>query len=346
MEHRQFGRTGIRVTELCLGAMTFGREAPESDSRTMFDRYLDAGGDFVDTADAYGLGASEEILGRVFTERPGLRDSIVLATKFRMPASRRSNDVGASRRHIRESIERSLRRLQTEWVDLYQIHAWDSRTPLEETLSTLDDLVHEGKVRYVGASNYTGWQLAKALGVSALHDWEPFVSLQPQYSLIAPRPRARAAAVVYPRRSGRPPVQPAGRRRAHRQVPRRRGAAGRDAGGRCRTRVVHGAPPARRRAQRDGRRGGGRDRGRPRQDARRRSRSTGSSPGPASLRRSSARAPSSSSTTTSAPRAGRSKTSTRRPSRRPATSSWATPTTSSAGSRPADPDPSRRRYGL
>ena len=168
MEHRQLGRTGIRVTELCLGAMTFGREAPESDSRAMFDRYLDAGGDFVDTADAYGLGASEEILGRVFAERPGLRDAIVVATKFRMPASQRANDVGASRRHIRESIERSLRRLQTDWVDLYQIHAWDSRTPLEETLSTLDDLVHEGKVRYIGASNYAGWQLAKALGVSAL----------------------------------------------------------------------------------------------------------------------------------------------------------------------------------
>ncbi len=121
----------------------------------------------------------------MFAERPGLRDAIVVATKFRMPASQRANDVGASRRHIRESIERSLRRLQTDWVDLYQIHAWDSRTPLEETLSTLDDLVHEGKVRYIGASNYAGWQLAKALGVSALHDWQPFVSLQPQYSLIA-----------------------------------------------------------------------------------------------------------------------------------------------------------------
>ena len=185
MELRQLGHTGVRVTELCMGCMTFGREAPEHDSREMLDRYLDAGGNFVDTADVYGGGASEEILGRVFAERSGLRERLVLATKFRMPAGDDPNDGGGSRRHVRESIERSLRRLQTDWVDLYQMHAWDPRTPLEETLSTLDDLVREGKVRYVGASNYTGWQVATALGVAALHDWEPFVSLQPQYSLVS-----------------------------------------------------------------------------------------------------------------------------------------------------------------
>jgi aryl-alcohol dehydrogenase-like predicted oxidoreductase len=184
MELRRMGRTGIRVTELCMGCMTFGREAPESDSREMLDRYFEAGGNFVDTADAYGGGASEEILGRLFAERAGLRDRTVLATKFRMPVSDDPNDSGGSRRHIRTSVEGSLQRLQTDWIDLYQMHAWDPRTPLEETISTLDDLVREGKVRYVGASNYTGWQLATALGVAALHDWEPFVSLQPQYSLV------------------------------------------------------------------------------------------------------------------------------------------------------------------
>jgi aryl-alcohol dehydrogenase-like predicted oxidoreductase len=185
MEYRHLGRTGIRVTDLCMGAMTFGREATEDDSRAMLDRYLEAGGNFVDTANVYAGGASEEILGRVFAERPGLRDDTVLATKVRMPTGDAINDAGASRRNIRASVERSLRRLQTDWIDLYQIHAYDPRTPLDETLSTLDDLVREGKVRYIGASNYAGWQLAKALGLSALHGWERFVALQQQYSLLA-----------------------------------------------------------------------------------------------------------------------------------------------------------------
>jgi aryl-alcohol dehydrogenase-like predicted oxidoreductase len=170
----------VRVTELCLGAMTFGREIDEAASRAILDRFLDAGGTFVDTADVYGGGASEEILGRSLGAR---RDGIVLATKFRMPLGDDPNSGGASRRHIREAVEASLRRLQTEWIDLYQIHCWDPLAPLEETISTLDDLVREGKVRYVGASNYTAWQLAKALGLAALHRWEPFASLQPQYSL-------------------------------------------------------------------------------------------------------------------------------------------------------------------
>ncbi|MGI8797661.1 MAG: aldo/keto reductase [Acidimicrobiia bacterium] len=180
MELRQLGRTGVRVTELCLGAMTFGREIDEQESRAILDRFLDAGGTFVDTADVYGGGASEEILGRALSAR---RDGIVLATKFRMPMGDDPNSGGASRRHIREAVEGSLRRLQTEWIDLYQIHCWDPLAPLEETVSTLDDLVREGKVRYVGASNFTAWQLAKALGLAALHRWEPFASLQPQYSL-------------------------------------------------------------------------------------------------------------------------------------------------------------------
>ena len=173
MELRQLGRTGIRVTEVCLGAMTFGRETPEDESGEILDRYLDAGGNFVDTANTYNRGASEEILGRLLA---GRRDAIVLATKCRMPMGSGPNDKGASRRVIREQVEASLRRLQTDWIDLYQIHCWDRDTPLEETVSTLDDLVREGKVRYVGASNYTGWQLATALGVAREHGWEPYVS--------------------------------------------------------------------------------------------------------------------------------------------------------------------------
>ncbi len=181
MELRPLGRTGIRVTEACLGAMTFGRETPEAESKAILDRYLDAGGNFIDTANVYNRGASEEILGRALGAR---REHIVLATKCRMPMGDGPNQQGASRRVIREQVEASLRRLRTEWIDLYQIHCWDAHTPLEETLSTLDDLVHEGKVRYVGASNYTGWQLATALGVSKQHGWEPFISIQPQYSLV------------------------------------------------------------------------------------------------------------------------------------------------------------------
>jgi aryl-alcohol dehydrogenase-like predicted oxidoreductase len=181
MELRTFGSTGIRVSELCLGAMTFGREADEATSTAMVDRFIEAGGNFVDTADVYSDGVSEEITGRILKDK---REEIVLATKVRFPTGPGPNDVGSSRRHIRLGVEASLRRLGTEWIDLYQLHCWDARTPLDETISTLDDLVHEGKVRYVGASNFTAWQLMKALGIAALRGWEPFVSLQPEYSLV------------------------------------------------------------------------------------------------------------------------------------------------------------------
>lgn len=181
MEIRQLGSTGLRVTEVCLGAMTFGRETPEDESREILARYLDAGGNFIDTANVYNRGASEEILGRTLGAR---RADLVLATKCRMPMGAGPNEQGASRRVIRQQVDASLRRLRTDSIDLYQIHCWDRDTPLEETLSTLDDLVREGKVSYVGASNYTGWQLATALGVSREHGWEPYVSIQPQYSLV------------------------------------------------------------------------------------------------------------------------------------------------------------------
>jgi aryl-alcohol dehydrogenase-like predicted oxidoreductase len=175
------GRTGIQVSELCLGAMTFGREADETTSGAMLDRFLDAGGNFVDTADVYSDGVSEEITGRALGAK---RADVVLATKVRFPTGPGPNDVGLSRRHIRLGVEASLRRLGTDWIDLYQVHCWDERTSLEESISTLNDLVHEGKVRYVGASNFAAWQLAKSIGISALHGWEAFASLQPEYSLI------------------------------------------------------------------------------------------------------------------------------------------------------------------
>jgi aryl-alcohol dehydrogenase-like predicted oxidoreductase len=163
--------------------MTFGRECDEATSRRILDRFLDAGGTFVDTANNYGEpgGQSEAILGKAL---PGRRDRVVLATKVRFFTGDGTNDRGLSRRHVRMSVEASLRRLQTDWIDLLQVHSWDPVTPLAETLSTLDALVRAGKVRYIGASNFTGWQLATANGLADQHRWESFVSYQGNYSLV------------------------------------------------------------------------------------------------------------------------------------------------------------------
>jgi aryl-alcohol dehydrogenase-like predicted oxidoreductase len=178
---RRLGRAGIVVSELALGTMTFGREADEAVSVGLLDSFLERGGNLVDTADRYSGGESESILGRALR---GRRHDVIVATKFRWSIGPGPNDSGASRRHILRAVEASLRRLQTDWIDLYQVHCWDPNTPLEETLSTLDDLVRSGKVRYLGASNFAAWQLTKALGLAALHRWEPFVAVQPQYSLL------------------------------------------------------------------------------------------------------------------------------------------------------------------
>lgn len=182
MQLRPLGSTGVQVAELCLGTMTFGNEADEEASRLILDRYLDAGGNFVDTADVYSRGTSEEILGRALR---GRRDSIVLATKGRMAMSDDPNDRGASRRHLLEAVEASLRRLATDRIDLYQVHWPDETVAPEETLSALDDLVRSGKVRYVGVSNYLGSHLARAIDLCRFHGWAPIVSHQPQYSLIS-----------------------------------------------------------------------------------------------------------------------------------------------------------------
>jgi aryl-alcohol dehydrogenase-like predicted oxidoreductase len=181
MEQRLLGRTGTFVSELCLGTMTFAREADEATSAKLLDRYLEAGGNFIDTADVYADTRSEEVLGRLLR---GRRDEVVLATKGHFATGGGVNDRGSSRLHLTSAIEASLRRLQTDRIDLYQVHSWDAYTPVEETLATLDDLVHQGKARYLGISNFTGWQVAKATGLQRHHGWAPLVTIQPQYSLI------------------------------------------------------------------------------------------------------------------------------------------------------------------
>jgi aryl-alcohol dehydrogenase-like predicted oxidoreductase len=186
---RLLGRTGLKVSEVCLGTWTFGNApgrdevagSSEEESLRILSAYLDQGGNFIDTADEYAGGRSEEILGKGLK---GRRNDVVLATKVFFPAGRGVNRKGLSRKHIFEGIEESLRRLQTDYIDLYQAHCFDSRTLLEETLSAFDALVREGKVRYLGCSNFGAWQLAKALGVSALHNYARFDCLQPQYSLV------------------------------------------------------------------------------------------------------------------------------------------------------------------
>ena len=187
MEYRRLGATGLKVSELCLGCMTFGRETDEHIARKILDRFVEVGGNFVDTANVYAAGASEEILGRILGER---RKDLVVATKVRFNANAfvgkpvAPNQIGLSRRHIMSEVEASLKRLKMDYIDLYQVHSWDFETPIEETMRAMDDLVHQGKVRYIGASNFTAWQLMKSLWISDKHDFARFDSLQPQYSLI------------------------------------------------------------------------------------------------------------------------------------------------------------------
>jgi aryl-alcohol dehydrogenase-like predicted oxidoreductase len=182
MDYRYLGKTGLKVSELGLGAMTFGRETSEEISYQMLDRFEEVGGNFIDTADVYGRGVSEEIVGRWLASKA--RDDFVIATKVRFPMGDGPNDLGLSRKHILAGIEASLRRLKTDYIDLYQVHGWDGQTPLEETLSTLNSLVQHGKVRYLGASNFSGWQLQKAIDLSRCRGWEAFVCLQPLYNLL------------------------------------------------------------------------------------------------------------------------------------------------------------------
>ncbi len=183
MKIRKLGRTGLKVSNLCLGAMTFGNKewgCDEPTSKAIIHRFLDAGGNFVDTADVYSNGVSEEITGRAIK---GKRQQVVLATKVAGPMGAGPNDLGLSRRHVLEGVDASLRRLGTDWIDLYQVHAYDPTTPLDETLRALDDCVRTGRVRYVGCSNYSAWQLMKATALARELGTARFDALQPQYSL-------------------------------------------------------------------------------------------------------------------------------------------------------------------
>lgn len=197
MNYRLLGRTGLKVSELCLGTMTFGENffniavVDQSGANRMVARALSAGINFFDTADVYAYGRSEEILGAAVKEAAVGRDKVIIATKVRSAMSEAAitgtgdlNNVGLSRHHILSSVEASLRRLGTDYIDLYQVHGWDVITPVEETLLALNDLVRQGKVRYLGCSNWAARQLMKALCLAQSSGWASFVSLQAYYSLV------------------------------------------------------------------------------------------------------------------------------------------------------------------
>ena len=188
MRHRSLGKTGLKVSEICLGTMTFGYQCDEPSSRAILDRATEQGIDFLDTADCYPVpltletaGRTEEILGRWLK---GRRQQFVLATKCFFPVGPGPNDRGSSRKHILEAVDASLRRLQTDYIDLYQLHAFDKETPLEESLGALDAVVRSGKVRYVGCSNFLAWELGRSLAVSESLGLVRFDSTQPRYNLL------------------------------------------------------------------------------------------------------------------------------------------------------------------
>jgi aryl-alcohol dehydrogenase (NADP+) len=189
MQYVNLGSTGLKVSRLCLGVMSYGspewREwvLPEKASRPFFARALEHGINFFDTADMYSLGMSEEVLGRAIRDLTQ-RHRVVIGTKVFYPIGDGPNDRGLSRKHVLDSIDASLRRLGTDYVDLYQIHRWDPSTPIEETLRALDDIVRWGKARYIGASSMYAWQFAKALSIADCRGWSRFVSMQNHYNLI------------------------------------------------------------------------------------------------------------------------------------------------------------------
>jgi aryl-alcohol dehydrogenase-like predicted oxidoreductase len=185
MEYRTLGRSGCAVSAHCLGTMTFGSESDEKVSHAQLDRFVEAGGTFVDTADVYSAGESERIIGAWLASRAAdMTEGIVLATKGRFPTAADPNGAGLSARHLTRALDASLSRLGVEAVDLYQAHAWDPVTPLEETLRAMDGFVRAGKIRYYGFSNFTGWQLTKAVHLAAELGLAGPVTLQPQYSLL------------------------------------------------------------------------------------------------------------------------------------------------------------------
>jgi len=181
MQYRQLGNSGLRVSVVGLGCNNFGRRIDRSGTARVVDVAIDEGINLFDTADVYSEGESEEFLGAAIKDR---RERVIVATKFRSMMGDGPNDSGGSRGYIYRAVEASLRRLHTDYIDLYQMHSPDAETPIEETLSTLNDLVREGKVRYLGSSNFAGWQLADADWVARVNHWVPFVSAQNHYSLV------------------------------------------------------------------------------------------------------------------------------------------------------------------
>jgi aryl-alcohol dehydrogenase-like predicted oxidoreductase len=185
MEYRTLGSSGVSVSTLALGTMTFGTETDEEGSHAQLDRFTEAGGNLVDTADVYSHGLSEQIIGRWLVKQPpDIRDQVVLATKGRFATGAGPNEVGLSRRHLARALDASLDRLGVETIDLYQVHAWDPVTPVEETLGFFDDAVRAGKVRYAGLSNFTGWQVQRTVGVAEARGLPRPVTLQPMYNLL------------------------------------------------------------------------------------------------------------------------------------------------------------------
>lgn len=184
MRYTTLGSSGTIVSTQCLGTMTFGAEADEESSGAILDAFAAAGGTFIDTADVYSKGVSEEITGRWLRDHPEDAARMVVATKGRFPMGEGHNDLGLSRRHLRQALDASLTRLGVEHIDLYQMHSWDAVTPLEETLRFLDDAVTAGKISYYGFSNYLGWQVTKAVHTAREHGWTAPVTLQPQYNLL------------------------------------------------------------------------------------------------------------------------------------------------------------------
>jgi 1-deoxyxylulose-5-phosphate synthase len=191
MEYVRLGNTGMRVSRICLGCMSYGQpsqgahwELDEEQSRPYIQRALEMGINFFDTADVYSNGMSEVVTGRALKEFAASRDEVVIATKVHFPTGKSPNERGLSRKHILSAIDASLKRLGTDYVDLYQTHRWDYETPIEETMEALNDVVRSGKARYIGASAMHAWQFAKAQNTADLHGWTRFVSMQPHYNLI------------------------------------------------------------------------------------------------------------------------------------------------------------------
>jgi aryl-alcohol dehydrogenase-like predicted oxidoreductase len=211
MEYRTLGGSGCAVSSLCLGTMTFGTETDEAGAHEQLDLFLNAGGTFVDTADVYTHGVSEEIIGRWFANRPAdVTEPVVLATKGRFGMDDSPNGAGLSARHLTRALDASLGRLGLESVDLYQVHAYDALTPMEETLRTLDQFVRAGKIRYYGLSNFTGWQLTKAVHLARAMNVAGPVTLQPQYSLLAREIEWEIVPAVLDARLGMLPWSPLG----------------------------------------------------------------------------------------------------------------------------------------